>query len=279
MTRPAGVNQIALTRAFALSGLAAVAVLVVFGALRSPEAAATCGTPSIGGAELVGGTLTATAGGCSDPLPPDVSLEWYRCSGDTPATCTTSVKARQPSPSSYTPTAADAGHRLGVKQVAVGVLPVPEEDWAFTGVIQQPATPPPGGGDPGGGGGGGGPGEQAKPLLSPFPLVMIAGRLTRRGARVTRLSVRAPRGSTVLVRCRGGGCPRRAGRAKVGRKRTVRLRRFQGHLRTGAVLELVITKPGFIGKYTRFQIRRRRAPQRTDLCVQPGSKEGSACPA
>jgi hypothetical protein len=275
MTRPAGVNQIAWTRAFALGGLAALAVAVVLGAVRSPEAAATCGAPSIGGAELVGGTLTATAGGCSDPLPPDVSLEWYRCSGDTPATCTTSVKARQPSPSSYTPTAADAGQRLGVKQVAVGVLPVPEEDWALTGVIQQPPAPP-GGGDPGGGGG---PGEQAAPLLSPFPIVTIAGRLTRRGARVTRLSVRAPRGSTVLVRCRGGGCPRGAGRAKIGRKRTVRLRRFQGHLRVGAVLELVITKRGFVGKYTRFRIRRGRAPQRTDLCVKPGSKEGSACPA
>jgi hypothetical protein len=33
-----------------------------------------------------------------------------------------------------------------------------------------------------------------------------------------------------------------------------------------------------IGKYTRFTVRGNAAPNRTDLCLQPGRKAPSACP-
>jgi hypothetical protein len=59
----------------------------------------------------------------------------------------------------------------------------------------------------------------------------------------------------------------------------VRIPRFQRRFRAGTVLEVLVTKPGFVGKYTRFRIRKRRPPLRTDLCVQPGATTGSACPA
>jgi hypothetical protein len=268
MGRPGGTEQISRTRMVALAALAAIVVML---ALAAPDAEADCAPPSISGDEQVGSTLTAKAGTCSEPLA-DVNLEWYRCTGTTPASCTTSVKAAQSSPSTYTPTAADVGARLGVKQVARIAPIVPaEEDWAFTDVIPQPPSsspppPPPGGGN-------------ATPLLSPFPVVTIAGRIVRRGARITRLGVLAPSGSSVLVRCRGKGCRPRSARVTVGPRGAVRLRRFERRLRSGAVLELVITKPGFVGKYTSFLIRRRRPPARTDLCVQPGATTGSACPA
>jgi hypothetical protein len=266
MGRPAGTEQISRTRTLALTALAALLAALALAAVRAPEAAAECVAPSISGTEQVGSTLTATKGTCTG-FPPNVELEWYRCTGTTPASCTTSVKAAQSSPSAYAPTAADAGVRLGVKQVATTAGLLTEDDWRLTGVIAQPTAPPPP------------PGNAAAPLLSPFPVVTIAGRLTRRGARVTRLSVRAPSGSDVLVRCRGRGCGARSARVTVGPSGAVRLRRFQRRLRSRTVLELVITKPGFVGKYTRFRIRRRRPPLRTDLCVEPGATTGSACPA
>jgi hypothetical protein len=247
---------------------AGVLASVLAGLALAEPATADCEPPSIDGDVLVGSMLRAEAGSCSDSLA-NVSLEWYRCTGTTPATCTTSVKPGQSSPSSYTPTAEDVGARLGVKQVAtVAVLP-PEVDWTLTGVIPQPTSPPP---PPP-------PGEAATPLLSPFPIVTIAGRLTRRGARLTRLSVRGPSDSNVRARCRGRSCGARSARATIGPRGSVRIRRFQRRLRAGTVLVVLVTKPGFVGKYTRFRIRRGRPPLRTDLCVQPGATTGSDCPA
>jgi hypothetical protein len=245
-------------------------------ALAAPEARAECGAPAISGEEGVGSALTAKAGTCTGFPPPDVRLQWYRCSGDTSATCTTSVKPLQSSPSAYTPTAADVGAHLAVKQVATTAPIVPPEvDWTLTDVIPQPTSPPPPPPPPPGGGGGG----TATPLLSPFPIVTIAGRLTRRGARLTRLTVRGPSGSNVLARCRGRGCGARSARATIGPRGSVRIRRFQRRLRARTRLEILVTKPGFVGKYTRFRIRKRRPPLRIDLCIQPGATTGSACPA
>ena len=257
--------------AMLLAGLALAAA-------RAPQAeAAICGAPAISGSERAGSTLTAQAGSCADIFAPDVTLEWYRCSGTTPATCTMRVKAAQSSPSSYTAVAADAGLRLGVKQVASGGLPPTDEDWDFTGLIAAAPAPPPGGGP--GGPPGGPPGPQGAPLLSPFPVDEIAGRLTRRGARFTQLVVRGPRGARVRVRCRGRGCPKRTGRRRIGRRGRVRLRRFQTVLRYGTVLEVRVTKRGHVGKFASFQVRRRKPPLRTDLCVQPGARAPTPCPA
>ena len=47
-----------------------------------------------------------------------------------------------------------------------------------------------------------GPGPR---LLTPFPIVTVAGTVTQAGTSIDLLMVRAPRGSQVLVRCHGGG--------------------------------------------------------------------------
>jgi hypothetical protein len=256
-------------------------------AARPPEAAAiVCQKPSITGAAVVGQPLTASAGSC----PVTVTLEWYRCSGDTDATCTTPVQAPGAGPSSYTPVALDAGRRLAVKQVPAQPLAADSTWSALTELVQQPVAQQPAGGGSSGGFAGSSPGGSAPPsagpgggttgprLLSPFPLVKIAGRLTTRGARITRLSVRAPRGSTVRARCRGRGCRTKPSRVSVGRKRVVRLRRFERHVLAGSALQLAITKPGYVGKFTRFRFRLRRAPLRLDACVKPGGWSPVQCP-
>jgi hypothetical protein len=110
--------------------------------------------------------------------------------------------------------------------------------------------------------------------LRPFPVVRIKGVLTADGAHVTLLAVRAPRGVTIAVRCRGRGCPRKAFTAPQGARR---LREFERALPAGTRLELRITRRGFVGKYTSFVIRRGAAPERQDRCLPPGSSKPERC--
>jgi hypothetical protein len=112
--------------------------------------------------------------------------------------------------------------------------------------------------------------------MRPFPLVRIAGVVLANGARVTILSVRAPRGSRIRVRCRGGGCPVRAV-ARTSATRLMRFHRFERRLRAGARLELFVRKANLIGKYTRFRIRAGEAPARVDRCLLPGRRRPVRC--
>jgi hypothetical protein len=49
-------------------------------------------------------------------------------------------------------------------------------------------------------------------------------------------------------------------------------------LRAGVRLEILVTKPDRIGRYTRFRIRRDRAPKRFDSCIRFGATRPSPCP-
>jgi hypothetical protein len=126
----------------------------------------------------------------------------------------------------------------------------------------------------------------ATPLLTPFPVVQMAGRVTRQGTRI-RLSVLAPDGATLNIRCRGRGCPLRRqtrtarfDQASFGSgTRLIRLRRLSRHtLRPGTVVKIFVTKPGMIGKYARFKMRRGKPPRRTDACVVAGTVAAISCP-
>jgi PKD domain len=115
-------------------------------------------------------------------------------------------------------------------------------------------------------------------LMTPFPIVRLAGRLTRRGARVRVLSVqRAPKCALVEVRCRGRSCPVKRASAFAGRG-PLRFRRFERRLRAGTVLTVRVSKDAFIGKFTQFRIRKRIEPRRRDRCLLPGARRGTPCP-
>jgi hypothetical protein len=47
--------------------------------------------------------------------------------------------------------------------------------------------------------------------------------------------------------------------------------------RAGVKIEVFVTKPGMIGKYTRFKIRKAKAPARIDRCLMPGSNKPVRC--
>jgi hypothetical protein len=116
-------------------------------------------------------------------------------------------------------------------------------------------------------------------LLTPFPIVRIQGGLVPGGVMVTRLTVQAPGGARVRAICHGPGCP---GQSVVRRARSarlpVRLRSLERRLGGGAVLEVYVTRPAAVGKYTRFVIRRGAPPLRRDLCVPPASLRPAQCP-
>jgi PKD repeat protein len=114
-------------------------------------------------------------------------------------------------------------------------------------------------------------------MMSPFPVVRIAGTVTRDGARISVLSVRAPRGSRVRVRCEGKGCPV-GSVATTAATRLVRFRKFERMLRAGIRLKLFVRQADRIGKYTRFLIRAGAPPKRLDLCLFPGRTRPGRCP-
>jgi PKD repeat protein len=143
----------------------------------------------------------------------------------------------------------------------------------------DPGTPAPDGAAtvPGGGVQVTTPKPRPATLMRPFPVIRIAGVVLPHGARVTILSVRAARGASVLVRCRGRGCPTRAvARSRVAR--LVRFHRFERRLPAGVTLELFVRKGAQIGKYTRFRIRGGKPPARVDRCLMPGSNRPVRCP-
>jgi hypothetical protein len=146
-------------------------------------------------------------------------------------------------------------------------------------VLPATGVQPPGGG----GGGGGGGGVKPVTVRSPAPrldaTVRIRGTIYRDRVRVRLLSVTSLRGAQVRVSCTGRGCPFRAATVRVrATGRTVRIRRLERSLRPGAVIRVMVTRSGRVGKYTRFRIRRDAAPARHDGCARHGPARPVRCP-
>jgi hypothetical protein len=122
------------------------------------------------------------------------------------------------------------------------------------------------------------------PLMQPFPVVRIAGSDDAAGVKLRLLRVQQmPAGARVTVRCKGRGCPfKSASRLAVPTKLGVppiEMRGFERSLPAGVTLEVLVSKPGEIGKYTRFRVRRGKLPERVDLCLNPAGGQPLVCPA
>jgi large repetitive protein len=117
-------------------------------------------------------------------------------------------------------------------------------------------------------------------LLSPFPIVRLAGRIDKAGTRLRLFSIEAPPGARVVVTCRGRGCPfrhsaRSAAAPKDGKAHasaSLRIRKLEKRLlKRGVKITISITKGGTIGKYVQFKFRRLRPPARVDRCLMPNA--------
>ena len=283
-------GEIAAARPLRLVGTALVVclALVAPAGARADTGPAVTEGPAIAGVPRESEVLTASATWTGDPEP-TVVWRWLRCA--TPKGKCTAVDGA--ASQSYQVAAADVGSvlRVGIKltnsagtaearsdptvtvEPAVPPSPTPDPDEPPTGPpppapFDSPANPviapPPAGG-------------VASPMLRPFPVVRIRGWLTRVGARVTLLTVRAPRGVQIAARCRGRSCPVRRVARTASVTRT-RLRPLQRGLRAGTRLDISVRKTGYIGKWTTIVIRRGRPPARADRCVYPGARRPAPCP-
>jgi hypothetical protein len=272
--------------------------VAVFIGLLAPSAAGADEKPTFTEGPAVTGIpreselLTATAAWTGDPEPTAV-WTWLRCERSQSNKCVAIARAASPT---YRVVAADVGSRLRVRvelensagktearsdptsAVEPAPAPEPEPQPEPEPDATPPSAPPKVAFDPPVNPIIGPPvGRAAQPpLLRPFPIVRIRGWLTRTGARVTLLTVRAPRGARIATRCRGGSCPVR----HLARTASLtRLRALQRSLRSGTRLDITVRKAGYIGKWTTIVIRRGRPPRRADRCVYPDAQRPAPCPA
>jgi hypothetical protein len=121
-------------------------------------------------------------------------------------------------------------------------------------------------------------------LMRPFPVVRIVGTDTASGVKLRLLKVQQmPAAARITVRCKGRGCPvKSVKRLAVSRKQgvaPVEFRQFERSLHFGVTLEILISKPGEIGKYTRFAIRHGKLPERVDMCLDQMGVKPLRCPS
>ena len=127
--------------------------------------------------------------------------------------------------------------------------------------------------------------EDCSGLADPFARITSpvshAENVRARRTRFTRLTVRrVPRGARVELRCTAARAA--AARRKLRRTRasvrngkasfTRKLRRVR--LRSGARLEVRVTRAGVIGKVVRLRVRSRTLPLSSTLCLAPGRETG-----
>ncbi len=289
----AAVMDVCTTRVRVGAVVIGVGLLLMLPALaRADTAPVITQAPAILGSPQVGAVLTASALWTGDPEPV-ATWAWQRCAKTT-GSCTAiagSAKDR------YVVSAEDLGAYLRVRvkvtnsagsvtaqskptSLILGApepTPTPTPSPTPTPTPTPTATPVP---TPA-------PAPVATPApvvtaaapllplsFDPFPVVRIRGELTPTGARVTLLSVRAPSDARVDVDCTGKDCPARHYRSSGGDHR---LRKFERSLRAGTRLQVRVTKPGYIGKYTEFVIRRHAEPKRSDRCLAPGATRPVQC--
>ncbi len=118
--------------------------------------------------------------------------------------------------------------------------------------------------------------KAAKPrMIRPYPTIRISGRVTKTGADLARLTVKAPKGVRITLTCTGRGCPLR----EVAQATALwHIPQFERELRAGTKLTIRVAKQGYITKVTTITIRRGKAPARSDLCQLPGKTRLTRCP-
>jgi hypothetical protein len=124
-------------------------------------------------------------------------------------------------------------------------------------------------------------------LMQPFPIVRFAGSVTSYGAKLKLLTVQAPVGASVQVRCVGRGCKTKSeSRIAAASKKskavsgavTLSFARFERALRAGLTLQIRVTINDQIGKFTSFAVRRGKLPLRKDQCVLTPISKPFPCP-
>lgn len=116
-----------------------------------------------------------------------------------------------------------------------------------------------------------------KIVTVPLPLVTLQGTVDTKGnVDVSRLQVRAKRGSVIQAECKGKKCP-----VKSLTRRMItnsqRLEEFERLLKAPLRLTLRIGRPEQIGKFVRYTLKRGKPPVRKDACIAQDTQEVGPC--
>ena len=218
--------------------------------------------PSVTGRARAELALSVTSGSWSGRLAgdPGFTYQWQRCTSAAAASCANVAGARS---TVYFVGNPDVGRWIRVVVGAEGLgLSTATAPAKPLGPVQSAAP---------------GVSEPTLKRLSPFPVLVIAGRLRGSITQISDFVVRGPRRARVTVRCKGKRCPFGRIGGQIGRRKRLRFRRAQRRFRAGQVLEIRVTGRNRVGKFTRVRFRRGRAPRRSDSCLRPGTTRPSPC--
>jgi len=227
--------------------------VVISAAPVFPVAPSNVTPPTITGNAREGELLTLNPGTWTGSDPISYNYGWARCSPDCRPVATTQR---------YRVTGTDVGSQLAAvvsARNAIGTANVTLRTGAVAAKVASTTR---------------------LKRLSPFPLMLIDGRVAGRTTSISTLRLRrVPGGATIGIRCTGRGCPFRRSTVKVrkGKSRTVALRRLQRRMRAGTTVVITVRKGNTLGKYIRLRFRRGSAPARVDRCVAPKSSKPVKC--
>jgi hypothetical protein len=110
-----------------------------------------------------------------------------------------------------------------------------------------------------------------------LPVVTLQGSYDRKGVvTVSRLIIRARQGSSVDISCKGKKCPFKTFKRRMLNTK-LRVRDLEGKLRPSLELQIRVARSGQLGKYVSYKVRRKKAPKRTDACLDQDSGEVKGC--
>lgn len=290
--RDGDVTESIRSRGRAWRGVASLTFVLIGVAATAALAATVTQAPSISGEPAPGSVLEASQGSWT-PSDAAASYDWLRC--DASGTETSCAAISGACGRRYKVRTADEGHTLRVRLTvtessgataaalsAPSALVEPRPYLPFVGpsdTCTQVTPTGPGQGTFTSGTQTGGATEPSPttslPFIDPFPVIRISGRFKGTRTTLRRVTVRTPHGTRIQIRCRGRGCPYRR---KATAVRLVRVRSLQRTYRPRATIEIRVTQPGKIGKYTRVRTRKGKAPVRLDRCLMPGETRPARCP-
>jgi hypothetical protein len=106
----------------------------------------------------------------------------------------------------------------------------------------------------------------------------VAGTFTRLRTLIVR---NAPKGTRIVLRCKGRGCPFKRARRRTVRRDLAPVALHRGFgaslLRPGTRLQLTLTAPQTIARTYTYTVQRRALPASRIVCRAPGAKRGRPC--
>src|SRR4051812_12478307 len=267
-----------LTRGGLVAAVAAVALAWPSVGLADDPPTVTR-APDIEGNTVVGSTLHAVRGQVTGSADAATGYTWQRCPDEDFDDCSTISQATE---DTYTLTSADAGFMMRVTLWATLGDDSSRKSSDLTAVVKTaggstPATPQaPFTSTTPVNVGRAAPFPASAKFIRPRPVIGISGKYGPKSTKLKRFTIKAPKGTKVMIACKGT-CVTRRTTVKSGR--TAHVKRFERTLKVGTKLTVTVSRKGYVSNVTVITIRARRAPLRADSCLVPGKTKTQKCPA